>query len=63
MYMGVLPTVLCDATCMPGAHRGQKRSLDPMELVTDSCELLYVCWDLNLDLVQELSCAICNSNY
>jgi hypothetical protein len=33
-------------TCMPSAHSGQKRGLDPLELVTDCWEPCHGCLEL-----------------
>lgn len=37
-----------------GAHRCQKRAATFGARVTGSCELLCGCWELNLDLFEEL---------
>jgi hypothetical protein len=38
---------------MPGAHRGQKKALDPLELVTDGWEVPCGCWESNLGPLDE----------
>lgn len=38
---------------MPGAHRGQKRASDALELNADRCELSQRCWESNLGPLEE----------
>jgi hypothetical protein len=38
---------------MPGAHKGQKRALDPLELELYSSELACGCWESNPGLMEE----------
>lgn len=47
MCMGILPHVCLCSTHIFGAHRGQKRLSDPLQLdgITDGCEPLCTCWD------------------
>lgn len=45
--MGILPACL-SVQCEPGPHRGQKRTLDPIELgLTDCCEPQCRCRESN----------------
>lgn len=38
--------------CMPGAYRGQKVALNPMELeLIESCESIFRFWEQNLGLL------------
>lgn len=49
MYMGVLLASMSVQHLSAWCHGGQKRALYSLELeLTDGCELLGVCWELNL---------------
>lgn len=54
MHMGVL--LACVSVChiVPGAHRVQKRALDPLELeVQSGCLSPCGRWEYNVDLLEE----------
>lgn len=42
------------ALCVPGPHGDQKMMLDPGAEITDACEPLCGCWELNLSSQQVL---------
>lgn len=52
MWALCLHVHLC-TTCVPGILRSHKRTLDPLQLVTDSCEPSYGCQELSLSPLQE----------
>ena len=49
-----LSTDLYMPTCVPGVHRGQKKTLDLLEVQLQMvCELPSRCWELNPGPLQE----------
>lgn len=54
MCMRVLCLHICLCpTCVPAAHGPEKGVGRPDTVVTGSCELLCVCWNLNPGLLKE----------
>lgn len=51
--MGLLPEFISAHHMLAIAWGGQMRVTDPLELVTDNCELLSGCWELDLGHLEE----------